>query len=93
MRKFPAAFLLAILCLPVWVFPQFKLGILGSSTAAGTGADADSGWVALVTQHYTALGLLSETVNLAVGGLIMQCLQAMSHRQAGPPQLKIMLLQ
>ncbi len=68
MRKFPAAFLLAILCLPVWVFPQFKLGILGSSTAAGTGADADSGWVALVTQHYTALGLLSETVNLAVGG-------------------------
>lgn len=45
------------------------LGILGSSTAAGTGASVPANsWVNKVTQYYTNASVLSQTYNLALAG-------------------------
>ncbi len=50
-------------------YTQQILGILGSSTAAGTGASpVSNSWVNRLTTKYVGEGKLSATVNLAVGG-------------------------
>lgn len=68
MRKFLPIFTVLFL-LSITVFSQFKLGILGSSTAEGTGASpASNSWVNKLTAYYTSQGVLTETVNMAVGG-------------------------
>jgi len=55
--------------------------VLGSSTAAGTGATAGQGWVALMAGEQTARGV--SVVNLAVGGALSW--QALPNGSTAPP--------
>jgi lysophospholipase L1-like esterase len=57
--------------LPLWAPAQtkYRIVVLGSSTAAGTGATIpDSSWVGRTKTFYKGLNLLDTLYNLAVGG-------------------------
>jgi hypothetical protein len=66
-------------------FSQSKvLSVIGSSTAAGTGASVpDSNWVNRLVKYYQQLGLTVELHNLAVGG--RNCYHGMPSSYTPPP--------
>lgn len=57
------------LLVPVSIYGQFRLVVLGSSTAAGAGpSHPDSAWVNRLNHHLKTLNPLNEVINLAKGG-------------------------
>src|SRR5688572_5827094 len=62
-------FLIVVACVPA-VSQQKVVAVIGSSTAAGTGASIpDSSWVRRLSNHYKTLGVLDTIYNRAKGGL------------------------
>lgn len=64
------AFLLLIVFFQLFILhAQFKIGILGSSTAEGYGAiPIDNSWVNKIAAHYNSIGVNTQVINMAVGG-------------------------
>ena len=75
MKKFTVQLL--VLIIAYQAFSQTKTySVIGSSTAAGTGASVpDSNWVNRLTHYYQGLGLTINANNFAVGG--RNCYQGM----------------